>query len=72
MTSDDTAVYHPQRGDGAEAAGALPAPADWRTFAEARILGGGEVGLSQGAHGVRLRVGDGETWDLVDTVVVLR
>ncbi len=51
---------------------ALPAPADGRTFTEAALLGGGEIRLSQEAGEVRLHIGDGRTWDLVDTVVVLK
>jgi hypothetical protein len=48
----------------------------WETgvpeFVEAALLGGGEVRLRQNADGVRLRLGDREEWDLVDTVLVLR
>jgi hypothetical protein len=51
---------------------ALPVPADGRKFAEAVLLGGGEVRLSQNADGVTLRLGEGQAWDLVDTVVLLR
>jgi hypothetical protein len=51
---------------------ALPAPADGRTFVEAALLDGGKIVLSQDAKGVRLRLGDGQAWDLVDTVVVLK
>jgi hypothetical protein len=51
---------------------ALPAPADGRTFTEAALLGGGGIRLSQEAGEVRLHLGDGQTWDLVDTVVVLK
>jgi len=50
----------------------LPAPADGRTFTKAARLGGGEIQLSQDAREVRLHLGDGQTWDLVDTVVVLK
>ena len=50
----------------------LPAPADGRTFVEAAVLGAGEIALSQDAKGVRLRLGDGQAWDSVDTVVVLK
>jgi hypothetical protein len=51
---------------------ALPAPADGRRFTEATLLGEGKVRLSQDANGVRLRLGDGDAWDLVDTVIVLK
>ena len=51
---------------------ALPAPADGRTFAEAALLGIGEIELSQDTEGVKLRLGDGQAWDLVDTVIVLK
>jgi hypothetical protein len=51
---------------------ALPAPADGRTFTEAALLGIGEIELSQDTEGVKLRLGDGQAWDLVDTVIVLK
>jgi len=51
---------------------ALPAPADGRTFAEAALLDGGKIELSQDAKGIKLRLGDGRSWDLVDTVIVLK
>ena len=50
----------------------LPAPADGRTFTEAALLGGGKIELSQDAKGIKLRLGDGQSWDLVDTVIVLK
>lgn len=51
---------------------ALPAPVDGRTFTEAALLGGGKIELSQDAREVRLHLGDGQAWDLVDSVVVLK
>jgi len=51
---------------------ALPAPADGRTIKEAALLGGGKMALSRDAQGVKLRLGDGQAWDLVDTVIVLK
>ncbi|MGB7294905.1 MAG: hypothetical protein WBC70_04885, partial [Candidatus Aminicenantales bacterium] len=50
----------------------LPAPADGRTLTEAALLGGGKIELSQDAKGIKLRLGDGQSWDLVDTVIVLK
>jgi hypothetical protein len=51
---------------------ALPAPADGRTFTEAALLGGGRIELRQDTEGVKLRLGHGQAWDLVDTVIVLK
>jgi hypothetical protein len=51
---------------------ALSPPADGRAFTKAALLGGGEIELSQDKKGLRLRLGDGEAWDLVDTVIVLK
>lgn len=51
---------------------ALPAPADGRTLKEAALLGGGELALSRDAQGIKLRLQDGQAWDLVDTVIVLK
>lgn len=50
----------------------LPAPADGRTLTEAALLGGGKIELSQDAKGMKLRLGEGQSWDLVDTVIVLK
>ncbi len=50
----------------------LPAPADGRTLTEAALLGGGKIGLSRDAIGIKLRLGGGQSWDLVDTVIVLK
>jgi hypothetical protein len=51
---------------------ALPAPVDGRTFTEAALLGGGRIELRQDTEGVKLRLGHGQAWDLVDTVIVLK
>jgi hypothetical protein len=50
----------------------LPAPADGRTLTEAALLGGGKIDLSQDSMGIKLRLGHGRSWDLVDTVIVLK
>jgi hypothetical protein len=38
----------------------------------AALLGIGEIELSQDTEGLKLRLGDGQAWDLVDTVIVLK
>lgn len=50
----------------------LPPPADARRFASARLLSNGNaIALQQSASGVRLTLGSADTWDDVDTIVVL-
>lgn len=50
----------------------LPAPADGKVFAKARLLDGGQpVALQQSTRGLRLTLPDGTAWKKPDTVIVL-
>lgn len=50
----------------------LPPPGDGKTFTNARLLPAGKpVKLEQSANGLRLTLPDGETWNLLDTVIAM-